>query len=593
MTPEVLILVAGGLLAASVGMSLVASRLRLPGLLLFLGIGMAVGSDGAGWVAFDNYDLARDIGLGALALILFDGGLNAGLAQIRSVLGSSLRLAVVGTTVVAVVTGVAAVLLFQLPPLEGLLLGSILASTDSAAVFGLLRGSTLRRRLLHTMEAETGFNDPVVLVLVLGFIAWIQQPGYGLVDMLVSAVREMALGGLCGFVVATGAAAALARIRLPKAGLYTVASFAVAALAYGAGTSLHGSGLLAVYLAGLVLGDAEIPGRQTIAVFHDGLAWLGQVGLFVTLGLLASPARLGGALGEGIVLALVVVLVARPLATFATTGAHEFSMRESLMHTWSELLGATPIVFATLAVAAGISGSIKYFDIVFVAVVVSTLLQGLTFEPLARRLGLTAVAPLLPRPLVEFGGARRLGAEVVEYPVTATDGTVGRRVRDLELPLGITLAVIIRGDEALPPTGLTRMKAGDVLHFLVREEVAPRIPELLGRLRQNGSERTIAMRPPGDGELRGLVAEPWTVAHGDPLDPDLLSGTLVVERLRARRDGRGALVLLDDGRYAVTGATLAVGPADVMRRYANRRLRNAPWREEASWWQEVVAALRR
>jgi cell volume regulation protein A len=493
-TPELLILAVGGLLAASVGMALVAARLRLPGLLLFLAVGMAVGSDGAGWISFDDYGLARELGLVALALILFDGGLNSGLAQIRGVLGTSLRLAVVGTIIVAVVTGVAAVVLFQFSPLEGLLLGSMLASTDSAAVFGLLRGSTLRRRLLHTMEAETGFNDPVVLVLVLGFIAWIQHPGYGLADMALAGGRELVIGGLCGYLFARVAAGALGRIRLPMTGLYPVASFAVAALAYGAATSLHGSGLLAVYLAGLVLGDAAIPGRRTIAVFHDGVAWLGQVGLFVTLGLLASPARLGDVAPEGVALAFVVVLVARPLATFATTSPREFTVRERLVLSWSELLGATPIVFATLAVAAGISGSLILFDIVFVAVVVSTVIQGLTFEPIARALGLTAVVPLLPRPLVEFGGARRLGAEVVEYPVAATDGTVGRRVRDLEPPLGISLVVIIRGDEALPPTAMTRLRAGDVLHFLVREELAARIPELLARLRDPGWEPTVAMR---------------------------------------------------------------------------------------------------
>jgi cell volume regulation protein A len=494
--PELVILAVGGLLGASVAVSLVASRLRIPGLLLFLGIGLAVGSDGAGWISFDDYGLARDIGLGALALILFDGGLNVGWSQIRGVLGTSLRLAVVGTAVVAVVTGVVAVAVLGLSPLEGLLLGSMLASTDSAAVFGLLRGSTLRRRLLRTMEAETAFNDPVVLVFVLGFIAWIQNPGYGPADMAVAGIRELFVGGLSGLFVGLIAARGLARVRLPMTGLYPVASLAVAALAYGASTSLHGSGLLAVYVAGLVLGDAPIPGRRTIAVFHEGLAWLGQVGLFVTLGLLASPARIADIAPEGIALGLVVILVARPLGTFATTSVREFSIRERVVLSWSELLGGTPIVFAALAVAAGVSGSMVLFDVVFVAVIVSTVLQGLTFEPVARSFGLTAIAPLLPRPLVEFGGPRRLGAEVVDYPVSGTDGTVGRRIRDLVPPLGISLVLVVRGEDALPPSPMTRLKAGDVLHFLVREEVAHRIPDLLSRLREPGREPTLAMRVP-------------------------------------------------------------------------------------------------
>jgi cell volume regulation protein A len=484
------ILAVGGLLAGAVAASLAAQRLRLPAMLLFLAIGMAAGSDGAGWIAFDDYEMARQIGLISLALILFDGGLAAGWTQIRSVLGTSLRLAVVGTFVVAIVTGVAAVLLLGLSPLQGLLLGSMLASTDSAAVFGLLRGSTLRRRLVKTMEAETAFNDPVVLYLVVGFVTWIQQPGYGAADMAVSAVRELAIGAVLGILIGKTAAATLGRTRLPMAGLYPVASLAAAAIAYGAATGMSGSGLLAVYLAGLVLGDAEIPGRQTMAVFHEAIAWLAQIGVFVTLGLLASPARLGGAVGVGIALALVVVLIARPLGTLATTRSRDFTMPERLVLSWSELLGATPIVFASLAVAAGVSGSIQLFDYVFVAVVVSTLLQGLTFEPVARAFGLTAPAPPLPRQWVEHGGARRMGVEVMEYPVTDTDAVVGRRVRDLGLPSGSTLAVVVRGDEAVPPAGSTRINAGDTLHLVVREQTAGPVAELIERL-QAGDVRPV------------------------------------------------------------------------------------------------------
>lgn len=593
MTAAELILAAGVLLAAAVAASLVAARLGIPSLLLFLAVGMAAGSDGAGWISFDDYDLARDISIAALALILFDGGLRSGVSQLRGVLWPSLRLAFAGTVIVAIVTGVAASLLFGLPLLQGLLLGSIVASTDSAAVFGLLRRSSLSRRLVRTIEGESGFNDPVALILVLGFVDWIRHPDYGLVDMTVLALRALVIGGLCGYLVGRLAVDVLSRIRLPMTGLYPVASFAVAALAFGTADNLNGSGLLAVYLAALLLADAPIPGRQTIAVFHDGLAWIAQLGLFLTLGLLVRPSSLEAVATEGIVLALVLVLFARPLATMAATVGVGFTGPERLVLAWAGLRGAVPIVFATIPVAAGLPGSTAFFNIVFFAVVVSTVLQGLTFEPLARALGLTTIAPVLPRPLVEFGGARRLGAEVVEYPVTVADGVVGRRVRDLELPLGITLAVIVRGDEAVPPMDSSRLHAGDVLHFLVREEIAGRIPELLGRLREPAADARIAERPAGSGELRGLFSVPWTTDHGDPADPDLLLGVLVVERLRVRRDQRGALVQLEDGRYAVTGATLAAGPAEVVRRYARRRLARAPGTAEAMWWEEVADALRR
>jgi cell volume regulation protein A len=593
MTEEHLIFAAGALLAASVGASLLAARLRVPALLLFLGVGMAVGSDGAGWIAFENYDLARELGLVALALILFDGGLNSSFSDVRKVLSSSLRLAVGGTVIVAVVTGVFASAILGLSLPAAFLIGSMLASTDSAAVFGLLRGSTLRRRLVHTMEAEAAFNDAVVLVLVLGFVAWIQQPGSGIVDMVVLSARELAVGGVCGVVVAKGGAILLSRARLPKSGLAAVASFSLAAVAYGAATSLHGSGLLAVYLTGVLLADAALPGRRTITAFHDGAAWVAQVGLFLMLGLLVSPNRIGPSFSSGAALALVVVLFARPLATIAMTSRREFTLREQLVLSWAELLGATPLVFASLAVASGVPGSGVLFDLVFVAVVVSTLLQGLTFEPFARALGLTTVAPLLPRPLAEFGGPRRLGAELVEYTVSGSDGVVGRRVRALDLPLGITLTLIVRDEEAVSPAHSTRLKAGDTLHFLVRQEVADRIPELLERLREPGAEPRLDARPDGDGGLRDLVTEPWSSENGNPADPDLLGGVLVVERLRARNDRRGALVVLEDGRYAVTGATVAIGPAEVVRRYANRLLARAATADDEQWWRDVAAAMRR
>jgi cell volume regulation protein A len=493
-TTGVLILVAGGLLAGSVAASLAAARLRLPALLLFLALGMVAGSDGAGWIDFDNYVLAREIGMVALALILFDGGLSAGLSEIKRVLGPALRLAVGGTVIVAVITAVAAVAFFRLSPLEALLLGSILASTDSAAVFGLLRGSTLSRRLVRTLEGEAGFNDPVALVLVLGFMEWIHRPDYGPIELTVFAVREFAIGAVCGYLVAKLAVVALSRLRLPMSGLYPVTSVAVAALAYGTADSLHGSGFLAVYLAGLILGDAPIPCRHAITVFHDGAAWVAQISLFVTLGLLVFPSRLFAVALEGVVIAVVVVLIARPLATLAATARQGFSLSEQAVLSWAGLRGAAPVVFATLPMAGDIPGSELLFDVVFFAVVISTLLQGLTFEPLARRLGLTTVAPPLPTPLSDVGGPHRLGAEIVEYLVTAVDGAVGRRVRDLVLPLGSTLAVVVRDDEVVPPAASARLKAGDRLHFLVRQEVAGRIPEMLAALRDPMPRQTLADR---------------------------------------------------------------------------------------------------
>jgi cell volume regulation protein A len=320
-----LILVAGSLLAAGIGAALLAARLRLPGLVLFLALGMAIGSDGAGWIEFDDYELARTIGIIALALILFEGGLTSGYHEIRPVLRPALSLAALGTIATAVLTGLAASWLLGFSLLEGLLLGSILAATDGAAVFALLRGSTLRRRLARTLEGEAGFNDPVAILLVLGFIDWIQLPDYGVADMIWLFTRQLGIGLVVGVAVGVGAVWAFRRLNLETAGLYPVASIATAGIAYGGAAIVDGSGFLAVYLAGLALGGAHIPAKRTITAFHEGLAWVAQIALFLTLGLLVFPSQLGDVLVDGTLIALVVAFVARPLATALATAFDRYS----------------------------------------------------------------------------------------------------------------------------------------------------------------------------------------------------------------------------------------------------------------------------
>ncbi|HEY8584371.1 MAG TPA: potassium/proton antiporter, partial [Capillimicrobium sp.] len=396
-----LILVAGALLAAGLGASLLARRVRLPGLVLFLALGMLLGTDGLGWIDFSDYELARTIGIIALALILFEGGLSAGFDEIRPVLAPAIALATVGTLVTALVIGLGAAWLFDRELLDGLLIGAVLASTDGAAVFALLRGSTLRRRLARTLEGEAGLNDPVALLLVLGFIEWIQVPGYGIVDMLGLLVQQLAIGGALGLIVGAGAIFAFKRARLDTAGLYPVASIATAALAYGAAESLHGSGFASVYLAGLALGSARIPARSTVVTFHEGMAWVAQIALFLTLGLLVFPSTLMDYWLEGTILALIIVFVARPLATFLTATPFGFTPREQVAMGWAGLRGAVPVVLAIFPVIAGVPGSDELFNIVFFAVVISTILQGVTFVPLARRLGVTTSEPALPTRLLE------------------------------------------------------------------------------------------------------------------------------------------------------------------------------------------------
>jgi cell volume regulation protein A len=478
-----LILVAGALLAAGVGASLLAGRLRLPGLVLFLALGMAIGSDGTGWIDFNDYELARRIGVIALALILFEGGLASGIVEIRPVLRPAISLAFVGTITTALIAGLAASWLLDLSLLEGLLLGSILASTDGAAIFALLRGSRLRRRLASTLEAESGLNDPVAILLVLGFIDWIQVDGYGVLDMAWLFARELGIGLVVGLVVGRLAIQVVRRVSLDARGLYPVTSVATAAIAYGGAAILGGSGFLAVYLAGLALGGARIPAKRTITAFHEGAAWTAQIALFLTLGLLVFPSQLGDVALDATLVAIVLVVIARPLAVWLATALERFDARERLVLGWAGMRGAVPVVLATFPVIDGVPHSLEFFNVVFFAVVVSTVVQGATFDPLARKLGTTTAQPALPRPLTETGTIRALGAEVIDYPVALGDAIVGRRVRELGLPREALVNVIVRDGQAIPPRGSTRVEAGDHLHVLVREEVADDFARLTERWR--------------------------------------------------------------------------------------------------------------
>ena len=382
-----LILVAGALLAGGLLASLFATRVRVPALVLFLGLGMAVGSDGTGWIDFADYELARTLGIVALSLILFEGGMDAGLKVIRPVLRPALLLAVVGTVVTAVVCGLAAASLFDFSTREGLLVGSTLAVTDAAAIFAMLRGSKLPQRLIATLEGESGFNDPVAILLVIGFIDWIQKPDYGLADMILAFFGELGIGAVCGLAIGWLACAALKRVTFAGDGVYPVATLSALALAYGLADVAHGSGFLAVYLTGLMIGSLEIPALRTVRAFHDGLGWIAQIGLFFTLGLLVFPSQLDSVAVEATILAAVAMFVARPAAVFVSTAFEHFSVRDKVVLSWAGLRGAVPVVLATFAVIDGVPRSIEFFNIVFFAVVLSTLLQGMTFEPLSRRLG--------------------------------------------------------------------------------------------------------------------------------------------------------------------------------------------------------------
>ena len=420
-----LILVAGALMIAGIAASLAADRLRLPGLVLFLGLGMAIGSDGTGWIDFTDYELARTIGVVALALILFEGGLTTSFGEIRSVAAPALSLAFVGTLVTALTAGVAATWLFDLSLLQGLLLGSIVSATDGAAIFALLRHSNLDRRVGRTLEGESGFNDPLSVLLVIGLIDWIQKPGFGAADMLLLLLRELGIGLAVGLAVGWLAVQGLRRTRLRTEAAYPIATLSVAALAYGGAAALHGSGFLSVYLVGVALGSVPIPAERAVSIFHQGLAGLAQVTMFLVLGLLVFPSQLWGVALEGTVLALVLMFLARPVAAFAATATTGFELHERIVLAWGGLRGAVPVVLATFPVIAAVSHSLEFFNIVFFAVLLSTLLQGATFEPLANRLGITVAPYVGSASRASLGRLRSIARISSSRPWDPSDGNPG------------------------------------------------------------------------------------------------------------------------------------------------------------------------
>ena len=585
-----LILIAGVLLSAGIAGAMLADRVRVPGLLLFLALGMVAGSQGVGGIEFDDAELARTLGTIALVLIIFEGGLTAGWSEIRPVLGTAASLATIGTALTAVIAGFAAKFLFGLSTLEGMLVGAAIAATDSAAIFAALRRSTLEKRLARSLEGESGMNDPVALLLVIGFIEWIQQPDYGLADMAGLLALKLALGAAIGTALGWAAVRVLDRVQLPSDGIYPVATIAIAGLAYGLAEVAHGSGFLAVYLTALALGSARIPARRTVVAFHQGLGWVAQIALFILLGLLVFPSSLDDVALDALALSAVLIVVARPVAAFAATALAPLNAKERLMLGWAGLRGATPIWLATFPVVAGVGEGEELFAIVFFVVVTSTLVQGASFEPLASRLGLTTDEPALPRRLLESGRIRRMGGDVIAYRLPPGAAAAGHPVRDLELPREALVNVIVRDGKALPPRGSTELREGDELHVLVRSELRDEVEALTRKWAQGPIGKPVPPPLPRRGASQVFTVRP---ARGDGELGDDIDGIPIASVMRDRSERGAYLVALADGRYAVLGAGLvALGGRRVLADWCSRRAERPDIDgSERAWWQEVTGAL--
>jgi cell volume regulation protein A len=474
-------LAVGAVLSASVALALGAAKTTLPALVAFLGLGMVLGSDGPGGIAFDDATVAREVGIVSLVAILYEGGLSTSWRRLRSVAVPATLLSTVGVVVSAAVTGGFAHLLFDLSWPEAFLLGSVVASTDAAAVFATLRRTRLRRGLARTLEAESGGNDPVAIALTLGLIAWVERPHYDVGDLLVLLLKQIGLGLAFGLAIGLLAMWVFARIPSSIASFVPVASAATAALAFGAADAVHGSGFLSVYIVGLAVGSTPSRYRGQLVTFHEGIAYVAQVALFIVLGLLVFPSRLPHVALAGVGLAAALMFVARPVAVWASTPFLGFTARERVLLGWAGLRGAVPIVLGTFVLSSHVTAANTIFDAVFFVVLVSVVLQGTTLEWLAARLGLVgAPAPSQPPLAVTRTGT----LDLEEFRVSADHAIAGAAVRELGLPREALVAVVGRGDDAIPPRGSTRIEAGDVLFVLVPHGKRPEVEDVFERWRR-------------------------------------------------------------------------------------------------------------
>ncbi|MET9874076.1 potassium/proton antiporter [Actinacidiphila glaucinigra] len=463
---ELLLVCALVLLIAVVAVRL-SSRSGLPSLLLYLGIGVAIGQDGLG-VAFDNAELTQVLGYAALVVILAEGGLGTQWREIKPAVPAAAVLATLGIAVSVGITASAGHYLVGLDWRQALLIGAVVSSTDAAAVFSVLRRVPLPSRVTGVLEAESGFNDAPVVILVVAFSEHWPVHNWGV--LLGEIALELAIGAAVGLAVGMLGAFAMRHVALPASGLYPIAVLAIAVLAYAGGALAHGSGFLAVYVASVVLGNAKLPHRPATRGFAEGLAWLAQIGLFVLLGLLVTPHELGDDIVPALVVGLVLTVVARPLSVTASLLPFRTPFRDQVLLSWAGLRGAVPIVLATIPMVAGVRQSERIFNIVFVLVIVYTLVQGPTLPWVARRLRLGD--PGAAEDLgIESAPLERLRGHLLSMRIPSHSRMHGVEVGELRLPPGAAVTLVVREGKSFVPLPTTVLRHGDELLVVATDPV--------------------------------------------------------------------------------------------------------------------------
>jgi cell volume regulation protein A len=418
----------------------------------------------------------------ALAFILFSGGLDTPWTDVRPVLKQGLTLSTLGVTLTALCVGWFAATFLGFTLAEGILLGAIIASTDAAAVFAVLnsRSVRLKGRLKELLELESGSNDPMAVFLTVGMLQLIANPGQSPLTLIPMFVLQMGLGALIGLAAGRGGVFIINRLRLEYDGLYPVLSFALVLITYGATALAGGNGFLAVYLAGLVMAQQDFVHKRSLREFHDGLAWLMQIVMFVTLGLQVFPSRLPDVALSGLLVALFLIVFARPLSVFIGLAPTRLSVREKLFVSWVGLRGAAPIVLATFPLLAGVAKADTIFHLVFFIVLTSVLLQGTLIIPMARWLGVYDATPPRLSPLAYVMRDRTIANDLAEIHVPPGAPAVGRQLVDLHLPSDVLIVLIGRGGDMIVPRGSTVIEADDTVLVMAQQSSNQRVRQVLG-----------------------------------------------------------------------------------------------------------------